>query len=450
MNDKPVWFPQWMECLEASGFAPGQVSSMASVIRWYLSFCKRGRVRATFQSARDFLETAQREKNPSDIRLERWKEAIRWFFRAAKGDGNEDGGSRMEDGNQRSEIIRLGPPGYGATGEVRGQRAEGGGPRATDEGGNWREKMKGVLRLRHYAYRTEQSYMDWATRFVKFHGNKDPSILDEQAIRSYLDHLAVQGRVASGTQRQALNALVFLFREVYERELGDFSDYERAKTRSRAPVVLSRGEMKSLWEQMSGTPRLMARTMYGTGLRLMELIRLRVKDVDTDRMQITVRGGKGDKERVTVLPQVLKEELEAHLERLRTLYETDRTNGVPPVFLPPALARKYRNAGREWNWQWMWPSRELSVDPRGGLKRRHHVQERSLQAGIKEAARKAGLQKAVTPHCLRHSFATHLLEGGTDIRSVQDLLGHRNVATTQIYTHVMRKPGLGIRSPLDQ
>jgi integron integrase len=289
---------------------------------------------------------------------------------------------------------------------------------------------------------------------VRFHQGRLPEDLDESAIKAFLDHLVVHQRVSAGTQRQALNALVFLFRDVLGRELGDFSDYERAAVKVRLPVVLTRQEVASLFDRMEGTSRLMARLMYGSGLRLMELIRLRVKDVDLARLQLSVRGGKGDQDRMTTLSQKLVEELQRHLLRIEGLFREDRQAGLAPVYLPPALARKYPKAGLEWNWQWLWPSREVSVDPRaksptgGPVFRRHHVQERSLQVAIKRAAQAAGLRKLVTPHTMRHCFATHLLEGGTDIRTVQDLLGHKDVATTQLYTHVMQKPGLGVRSPL--
>lgn len=419
-----VHFPQWAEHLAAADDLPEPLRlGHAVTLRWYFAYCRRQQRATSFDSARAFLADIEQERQPAPAQLEQWKEALRWFFRQARAAGRGDAPS------PRSAAV---PPGDG-----------------------WPEAVQRMLRLRHYSYRTEQTYLDWAARLVRFHGGRPPEELEEGAIKAFLDHLAVRQGVSAGTQRQALNALVFLFREVLGRALGDFSDYERAAAKTRLPVVLTRQEVGSLFDRMEGTSRLMARLMYGSGLRLMELIRLRVKDVDLERLQLTVRGGKGGQDRMTTLPQKLVEDLRRHLVRIEGLFQQDRRAGLAPVYLPPALARKYPNAGREWNWQWVWPSREVSVDPRAGVqaegpaRRRHHVQERSLQVAIKRAAQAAGLRKLVTPHTLRHCFATHLLEAGTDIRTVQDLLGHKDVATTQIYTHVMVKPGLGVRSPLD-
>jgi integron integrase len=270
-----------------------------------------------------------------------------------------------------------------------------------------------------------------------------------EEVRSFLSHLATAQRVGASAQKQALNALVFLLREVEGKELGDFSDFTRARRRLRMPVVLSREECTRLFEAMEGVPKLMAELAYGSGLRLMELLRLRVKDVDLDRRQVVVRGGKGDKDRVTVLPEQLLEKLAAHRERLRRLHVQDREQALPGVWLPEGLERKWPKAGEAWEWQWFWPSRELMNDPRTGLRRRHHLLDVTFQHFVRQGAQQARLNKKVTPHVLRHSFATHLLEHGTDIRTVQELLGHEDVATTQIYTHVMARPGLGVRSPLD-
>jgi integron integrase len=261
--------------------------------------------------------------------------------------------------------------------------------------------------------------------------------------------LATQRRAAVATQRQALNAVVFLVREALGRPLADFGDFTKARPVERVPVVLSRGECQQLMAALEATPRLMAELMYGSGARLMELLRLRVKDVDVERRQLVIRAGKGGKDRVTVLPDVLVERLLAHRERLKKLHAEDRQAEVPGVWLPEGLDRKYPQAGKAWEWQWFFPSRERTKDPRTGLLRRHHVLDATFQHAIRQAAVRAGLAKRVTPHVLRHSFATHLLESGTDIRTLQDLLGHKDVKTTQIYTHVMQRPGLGVRSPLD-
>lgn len=260
--------------------------------------------------------------------------------------------------------------------------------------------------------------------------------------------LAVEQRVAPSTQKQALNALVFLMEEALHRRLGEIR-FRRAAPRVRMPVVLTKGECARLFAELDGEARLMAELMYGGGLRLMELLRLRVQHVDFERGQLRVSGGKGDKDRVTVLPEKLVARLQAQVAGLRTTFAEDRAAGLPGVWLPEGLARKYPRAGERWTWQWLFPSRETSIDPVTKVRRRHHVVDSTFQNNIRWAAERAGLNKRVTPHVLRHSFATHLLEAGTDIRTVQELLGHQSVETTQIYTHVMRKPGLGVRSPLD-
>jgi integron integrase len=316
------------------------------------------------------------------------------------------------------------------------------------------DQVREVLRVKHYALRTEQTYVPWITRYLRFHREragawKHPRELGAPEIMSFLSHLANANHVAAATQNQALNALNFLYAEVLHIDLGDFSNFARATRPRRLPVVLSREEVRRLLAALQGTPRLMTQLLYGTGLRLMELLRLRIKDLDFERNQISVRGGKGDKDRMTVFPESLKPELQKHLQRVRLLWEGDRAVGFGDVYLPSALAAKYPAAAREWSWQWVFPARSPSRDPRSGKVRRHHVQETALQRTVKGARRLAGIVKPVTPHVLRHSFATHLLENGYDIRTVQELLGHKDVATTQLYTHVMAKPGLGVKSPLD-
>ena len=311
------------------------------------------------------------------------------------------------------------------------------------------DQCREVLRFKQMSGRTEESYVDWIRRFIVWSGKRHPKDMGTDEVRGFLTHLAAERNVAAATQNQALNALVFLYREVIGGELGWLDGFEPAKRGARLPDVLSREEVQAVLGEMSGTSGLIARLLYGTGLRLLEGLRLRIKDVDFVRNQIIVRSGKGDKDRVTMLPVSLKVELKAHLHRVRELHEQDLALGFGSVWLPKALVVKYPGAAREWGWQWVFPSAEMSVDPVSRKRRRHHVSDAGVQRAIKLAAQKAGITRRVSPHVLRHSFATHLLESGTDIRTLQDLLGHADVSTTQIYTHVMAKPGLGVRSPLD-
>jgi integron integrase len=316
------------------------------------------------------------------------------------------------------------------------------------------DQVREVLRVKHYSLRTEETYVQWIRRFLKFHRDrtgawKHPRELGRADVAEFLSHLAMVNHVSAATQNQALNAVLFLYTQVMGTELGDLGEFPRANKPRRTPVVLSREEVLRLLASLEGSWRLMAQVLYGTGLRLMELLRLRVLDIDFARNQIVVRGGKGDKDRVTMLPEALKDGLQRHLERVRLLWGKDVQEGFGEVYLPEGLARKYPRAAREWRWQWVFPSRSRSRDPRSGRERRHHVQETGLQRAVKAGLELSGITKRATCHTLRHSFATHLLENGYDIRSVQDLLGHKDVSTTQIYTHVMMKPGLGIRSPLD-
>jgi integron integrase len=297
-------------------------------------------------------------------------------------------------------------------------------------------------------WRTEQTYRQWAARFAEQLAGQSPYAATGDDVAKFLTRLAVENRASPSTQKQALNALVFFLQEGLKRDLGQF-DFKRARTRQTVPRVLTREECRRLFSQMSGTPLLMAELMYGAGLRLMELLRLRVHHLDLERGQLTIYAGKGNKDRITVLPERLRPRLEEHLRRLKELFENDRRDNVPGVWLPEGLDRKLGGAGVSWTWQWLFPSRELARDPETGLKRRHHVLDGTFQNAIRKAAAGAGITKRVTPHILRHSFATHLLEGGTDIRTVQELLGHQSVETTQIYLHVMKKPGVGVRSPLD-
>ena len=316
---------------------------------------------------------------------------------------------------------------------------------------DWERGLLRGMRIGHYRERTWETYRHWAGRFVKFVAGRGKRAVDaeEGDCRAFLDWLAMEQRVAAATQSQALNAVVAFFKHGLGREAGDFSDYQKAKRSRRVPVVLTGEECRQVFVEMSGTWRLMAELMYGSGLRVIELVKLRVKDLDVERRQLTVRMGKGGKDRVTVLAEKLVPGIEEHLERLRRLFAEDRARGLPGVAMEAALARKYPGAGTSWAWQWFFPMKELSADPFTGVMRRHHVLDGSFQNAMRKAVVRSGIGKRATPHALRHSFATHLLERGTDIRTVQDLLGHKDVATTQLYTHVMKKPGLGVRSPLD-
>jgi integron integrase len=311
------------------------------------------------------------------------------------------------------------------------------------------DQVREVIRFKHYSLRTEQTYIQWIRRFIFFHQKRHPRDMGTAEVRDFLTDLAVRHRVAASTQNVALNALVFLYQEVLGISLGEFGEYARAKRPQRLPVVLTRAEVTRLLAAMNGTYLLMTRLLYGTGMRLMECIRLRVKDIEFEKNQILVRDGKGQKDRVTMLPALLKAPLEEHLARVHLRHEQDLKEGFGHVYLPYALGRKYPTADREWCWQWVFPSAKRSIDPRSGRERRHHIQELGLQRAVKEAVRLAGINKPASCHSLRHSFATHLLEGGYDIRTVQELLGHKDVSTTMIYTHVMQQPGLGVRSPLD-
>jgi len=306
-----------------------------------------------------------------------------------------------------------------------------------------------TIRERRLSIRTEEAYRLWVRRYVLFHGKRHPATLGLAEVNAFLSHLAVEGRVSPSTQNQALAALLFLYRDVLRVQLGQPRDYLRALRPRRLPIVLSRDEVRALLAELGGQERLVATLLYGGGLRLLEALRLRVHDLDFDRREVIVRGGKGDKDRRTVLPASLVDDLRRHLEDVRELWQRDRAVDLPGVWLPTALARKFPSAGSEWHWQWAFPTARPQRDPRSGVVRRHHVPDRTLQRAVRLAAQRAGIAKAATCHTLRHSFATHLLEAGYDIRTVQELLGHRDVRTTMIYTHVLNRGGLAVRSPAD-
>lgn len=312
------------------------------------------------------------------------------------------------------------------------------------------DQVREKLRLKHYSIRTESQYLHWIKRFIFYHHKRHPREMGGPEVEAFLTHLATAGGVSASTQNQALSALLFLYREVLAVDLPWLDNVIRAKKPKRLPTVLSKPEVGKIMARMEGTYGLMARLLYGTGMRLMECCRLRVKDIDFDQGEILIRDGKGAKDRVTMLPEALKQPLRAHLERRRLIYEDDLAKGMAGVYLPDALERKYPNAPNEWGWQYVFCSGSYSVDPRSGIERRHHIDEKLLQRAMKKAVLASGVAKPATPHTLRHSFATHLLESGYDIRTVQELLGHSDVSTTMIYTHVLNKGGKGVVSPLDQ
>jgi integron integrase len=311
------------------------------------------------------------------------------------------------------------------------------------------DQVRDKLRVKHYSIRTEQTYVDWIKRYIFFHGKRHPKDMEAHDVEAFLTHLAVAGKVAASTQNQAKSALLFLYREVLEIQLPWLDNVTQAKAPKRLPVVLTVSEVQSVLSRLTGTHALIASLLYGGGMRLMEAVRLRVKDVEFARREIVVREGKGFKDRVTMLPEAVVEPLKTYLEKVQALHNEDLAQGFGEVYLPFALDKKYPNAGREWGWQYVFPSKKLSVDPRSGKARRHHVDEKGVQRAVKQAVRDAGLVKPATPHTLRHSFATHLLQSGYDIRTVQELLGHSDVSTTMIYTHVLNRGGRGVASPLD-
>ncbi len=414
-------FPRWQVALEGSALSPEEKTTHSTAIGDYLAFCERESVPANTESAKRFL-------GESDERAG-CRAGLRWFFVEGKR-AMEHEASFSDEVSPFSDVPPLAA--------------------SDQEETEWERVLVRTIRSHFLQWRTEQTYRQWCVRFARFISPRDPLSASTEDIRNFLNDLSVRGRVSSSTQRQALNALVFLLREAAGRELGDFSDFVRGQTTKRVPVVLTQRECRRLFAAMDETTRLMAQMAYGGGLRLMELLRLRVKDVDLEQRILTVRAGKGDKDRVTALAERLVEPVRDHLTRIRTVWEEDVQGGLDGVWLPEGLEREYPNAGREWVWQWVFPSRETSIDPRSGARRRHHVGDAAFQIAVKKAGQKAKLDKRVTPHVLRHSFATHLLESGSDIRTVQELLGHSNVATTMIYTHVLNRPGVSVRSPMDR
>jgi len=312
------------------------------------------------------------------------------------------------------------------------------------------DRVRMEIRTRHFSRRTEEAYVRWIRRYILFHGKRHPSEMGEAEIGRFLSSLATEAHLSASAQNQALSAILFLYRSVLRQTPGWVKDVVRSKKPLRLPVVLTRTEIRDLLARLSGVQWIIASLLYGAGLRLLECLCLRVKDVDFAMREITVRGGKGDKDRRTILPETVRETLSRHLEEVKATHEADLARGAGRVALPGALARKYPNAGAEWGWQWVFPATRHYVDEETGETRRHHLHESAVQRAVREAALRCRIAKPVSPHTLRHSFATHLLDDGYDIRTVQELLGHRDVSTTMIYTHVLNRGGRGVRSPMDR
>ncbi len=456
-----VSFPDWKEVLAGESFSAEEKEAFRRAILGFLHLCKVRHARASVELAKEYLAGLRAQEGSGARRALRW-----WFVRGRDRrpgtacrpyQGSEAGRGVPDDGrwSARQEAEAGGPPALPAKGSglPTGTSALPGRalPQVAAEdlgGADWERDLIRAARRKGLLYRTETTYREWAVKFCAFLGPRSPYAATGEDIGAFLSDVAVRLRASPSTQRQGLNALVFLMKEGLGREPGEI-DFKKARPKERVPVVLSVEERARLFEQLTGTTRLMAELAYGSGLRLMELLRLRVHHLDLDRHQLRVHGGKGDKDRVTVLPAKLVVGLREQVERLRGLFAEDRAAGLPGVWMPEGLSRKWPKAGESWEWQWLFPSRETARDPVSGLVRRHHLSDTAFQNAIRSAARRAGIDKRVTPHVLRHSFATHLLEGGTDIRTVQELLGHQSVETTQLYLHVMKKPGIGVRSPLD-
>lgn len=463
MDNQPVSFPEWKQALAAAGLSAAAETAYRREIISFLKHCKTQHVPATVLLAKQYVETQER------LRIGPVRMALRWFFRTAKAAGSRADVARSQPGAgfqfPRGKIETGKTDKENAVGVARAPASEPDrdgivpalsklrpmepGPARDDLGGpDWEQALIKTMRLRGLLWRTENSYRSWARRFAHFIAPRSPYAASGVEVQAFLTELAVQGRASASGQRQALCALVFLMQEALSRDLGEM-DFKRATPRVRVPVFLTEGECRRLFTQMTGTHRLMAELAYGSGIRLMELLRLRVQHLDLERRQLHVRGGKGDKDRITVIPDSLVPALRNQLDRLRPLYEEDRKNGLPGVWLPDGLEKKFKRAGESWEWQWLFPSREASRDPSTGIIRRHHTLDGAFQSAVRKAASAAGIDKRVTPHVFRHSFATHLLDRGTDLRTVQELLGHADIRTTQIYLHCMKRPGLGVRSPLD-
>ena len=417
--------PEFQEFLLSRKLAPEKhVLFLAIWVSKFLAFSNRNKQQDIGITVTEFLSSLETTGNIDDWQVRQAEEAVRLYLDHFKG----------------AEVLSI-------------TQGEAGAKYSLADSRKLLADMKRLIRLKHFSYNTERAYLDWAERFFAYlhdTAQSDPAAdLTPEAVQNFLSHLAINKRVSSSTQNQALCSLVFLFRNVLGRDLGDVSGMVWAKRGKKLPVVLWVEEMKALFQHLSGTSFLIAQILYGSGLRIKELCRLRVLDVDFEGNLIVVRSGKGDKDRSTILSEAVKEPLRLHLPKVKALHDKDLSAGHGEVYLPSSLARKYPNAAKEWKWQYVFPAANLSVDPRSGKVRRHHISEKGIQDAIGKAVKKAGILKHATVHTLRHSFATHLLQSGVNIREIQELLGHKNVETTMIYTHVLRNMSNAPKSPLD-
>ena len=447
---KTFYFKNWFDVLQQDqALNPELKQAYPITIRWYLSYLKREGAVATIDSARSFFEDAIKQHTPKPFIAQRWKDALNWFFRFAP--------------VKRSLPPATAEPAVHAEGETEAnpytdkrrsysvtvkeyQQAVGPDPLIEDA-------VK-LMRVRHMSYRSEEAYVGWLRRWKRFFLEKKGAKWDqvqEEDLKNFLSHLAVKEGVSAGTQRQALNAGVFFLREVLQQELGDFSDYIPANPSKYYPVVYSQDEVRRLLENLSGTYKIMAQLQYGCGLRISELCRLRVQDIDFERQKLYIRQGKSRKDRVVPLPSSILESLNTHLEHQKGLHTQDRLEQRPGVYLPNAMGKKFSQAAKSWEWFWVFPAQNLAKDPRDptAAKRRHHILPGIYQQHLSEAVEKAGIPKRSNSHSLRHSFATHHLENGTNIRTVQEMLGHSHIETTMIYLHVMQDKSANTQSPLD-
>ena len=457
MDERIVEFEDWERALRDTVPANLQGAYREAVVKFRYWLREKGKT-ASVEAFKEHLAWKQSYLPPAQVEMRR--QALRWYWDKGKKVRRQETGDRKPEtrGGQGE------PPPDDGVGAPSGRRPTTNNQRPTTNnpmndvpskgaadlgGAPWERKLVARIREKHLAWASEKTYRHWARRWVLFGAPKQAEDLTGADLARFLSHLAIKERVAGATQRQALNAGVFFLREALGRDPGKLAAFDRPARRRNVPSVLSRAECGRLFAELPGSTRLMAELMYGAGLRLTEMLRLRVKDVDMERLQLQIHAGKGNKDRLTMVPRSLAGQLKAHRERLRGLHAADREAGLPGVELPEALERKWPKAGEKFEWFWFFPSRNLLRDHRSGIVRRHHVLDATFQKAIREAADRAKLDKRVTPHTLRHSFATHLLEGGTGIRDLQDLLGHADISTTEIYLHTAKQNGVGIRSPLD-